>query len=110
MQYRIIDGAHPDLKCTEYSEANLNSCCGPGISFTCISSGFALIPCTRRSRTIRHHLIKQYGDSLDKSGLTICIKTKNEGEVGHLNILNKSPEEYEALSKQLSLTHGSAET
>ena len=104
MQFRIIDGAHPKLQCTEYSLANLNSCCGPGISFTHTSSGIAFIPGKTRSRKIIQRLIDEHGDNLDKSGLTICLRAQKKGQIGHLNIF-KSPEEYADLCRQLGIVY-----
>ena len=72
VQYRIVDGDHPQLQSIEYSLENLNWCCGG--SFTCITSGFVFVSGRGQTRIILDDLRKYRNvDELKKSGLTIFL-------------------------------------
>ena len=44
VEYRIIGGAHPELKAMNFSQENMDWCCGKELSFDKITCGFAFVP------------------------------------------------------------------
>ena len=44
VEYNIIDGAHLEVKAMNFSQENVDWCCGKELSFDKITNGFAFVP------------------------------------------------------------------
>ena len=75
-QFRIVDGAHPDLQSIALSTENLDWCYGD-LSFTTTAGGFALLPGFKRSQFVLKRLNEacQTPDEICSLGISICFDT-----------------------------------
>lgn len=114
LQFRIVDGAHPDRKSITLSTENLDWCCGDS-SFTTTAGGFALLPSSRRSQFVLRRLKLRCGtlDALYSSGISICLdSTLTINVPDHLreyNVVVGTQEKYTKIADQL-LSYGKGQS
>ena len=102
--FRIVDGAHPDLQCIEYSSQNLDWCCGVGNQFTVTTDGFAFIPSPRRTITLLKHM--QEGGH-NRIGTTVCLNIEGTSnkipqKLKDMNIVRKEISDYYKITKVIN--------
>ena len=104
-QFRIVDGAHPDLKSIALSIENLDWCCGESL-FTKTAGGFALLPTFKQSKKFLESLNKicQTPEELCSLGISICLDKETTVNVPDYvqgnNVVEKTLEEYRDIAAQ----------
>lgn len=111
-QYRIVDGAHPDLRPIDFSISNLDWCCGKA-SFTSTVEGFVFFPGSRRGRMILDNLKTTYEQiaKQDVPYTSVCFGIEKSHimpqYVKNLNVVERTVDGYKQLMGEMLATGNS---
>ena len=111
VQYHIIDGAHPEVKTMNFSQENMDWCCGKELSFDKITYGFSFVPgwnrvCEMFNDDLGYHLVPGTAVCLTSSRKKRKRRGYNKSDATYekmlvLNVSNKGRGEYAKIWKKL---------
>jgi hypothetical protein len=77
VEYRIVDGAHPEMKAIFFNQENVDWCFGNGISFTKITHGFVFLPGMKRV----HEMLQDKSGYKFVPGTAVCLRTSKKKRI-----------------------------
>jgi hypothetical protein len=91
VEYHIIDGAHTEVKAMNFSQENMDWCCGKELSFDKITYGFTIVP--RKNRVFEMFNDKSGYDLVPGTAVCLTNRMKKRKRRGN----NKSDATYERM-------------